>query len=112
MALYLALLSRGVVTVLLAAGLLTLLLFVSFDLDRPTRGFITIPATPLVALRASMELPPAAEAPADGAVEERYVAVAVLDASIVRTIMSRITATIARMIAAQIAVQKNSSIVR
>ena len=35
MALYLALFSRGVVTVLLAAGLLTLLLFVSFDLDRP-----------------------------------------------------------------------------
>ena len=64
MALYLALLSRGVVSVLLAAGLVTLLLFVSFDLDRPTRGFITIPAAPLVALRASMELPPAAEAPA------------------------------------------------
>ena len=63
MALYLALLSRGVVTVLLAAGLVTLLLFVSFDLDRPTRGFITIPAAPLVAVRASMELPPAAAAP-------------------------------------------------
>ena len=58
LALYLAILSRGVVTVLLAAGLLTLLLFVTFDLDRPERGFITIPATPLVALRASMELPP------------------------------------------------------
>ena len=40
MALYLAVLSRGVVTVLLAAGLLTLLLFVTFDLDRPARGFI------------------------------------------------------------------------
>ena len=63
MALYLALLSRGVVTVLLAAGLVTLLLFVSFDLDRPTRGFITIPTAPLVAVRASMELPPAAAAP-------------------------------------------------
>jgi hypothetical protein len=63
MALYLAILSRGVVTVLLAAGLLTLLLFVTFDLDRPTRGFIKIPAAPLIALRASMELPPAAEAP-------------------------------------------------
>jgi len=60
MAFYLALLSRGVVTVLLAAGVLTLLLFVSFDLDRPTRGFITIPSAPLVALRASMEQPPAA----------------------------------------------------
>jgi len=63
MALYLAALSRGVVTMLLAAGLLTLLLFVTFDLDRPSRGFITIPAAPLVALRASMELPPAADAP-------------------------------------------------
>ena len=63
LALYLAMLSRGVVTVLLAAGLLTLLLFVSFDLDRPTRGFITVPAAPLVGLRASMELPPAAAAP-------------------------------------------------
>jgi hypothetical protein len=61
MALYLAALSRGVVTMLLAAGLLTLLLFVTFDLDRPQRGFITVPAAPLVALRASMELPPAAD---------------------------------------------------
>jgi hypothetical protein len=63
LALYLAMLSRGVVTVLLAAGLLTLLLVVTFDLDRPARGFIRIPATPLLALRASMELPPAAHEP-------------------------------------------------
>jgi len=62
MALYLAALSRGVVTMLLAAGLLTLLLFVTFDLDRPHRGFIRISTAPLVALRASMELPPAADA--------------------------------------------------
>ena len=48
---------------LLAAALLTLLLFVSFDLDRPARGFITVASTPLVALRASMELPPAADPP-------------------------------------------------
>jgi hypothetical protein len=60
MALYLAALSRGVVTILLAAGLITLLLFVTFDLDRPERGFIKVPAAPLVALRASMDLPPAA----------------------------------------------------
>jgi hypothetical protein len=60
MALYLGILSRGVVTVLLAAGLLTVLLFVTFDLDRPARGFITVPDAPLVGLRASMELPPAA----------------------------------------------------
>ncbi len=63
LALYLAVLSRGVLTVLLAAALLTLLLFVTFDLDRPARGLITIPDTPLLQLRASMELPPAANAP-------------------------------------------------
>ncbi len=60
LALYLGVLSRGVVTVLLAAALLTVLLFVSFDLDRPARGFIKVPEAPLVSLRASMELPPAA----------------------------------------------------
>ena len=63
MALYLALMSRGVVTVFIAAGMLTFLLFVTFDLDRPARGFITIPADPLISLRISMELPPAAGAP-------------------------------------------------
>ena len=63
MAVYLAMFSRGVVTVLLAAGLLALLLFVTFDLDRPTRGFIKVPDTPLTAVRAGMELPPAADAP-------------------------------------------------
>ena len=60
MAFYLAMLSRGLVTVLLAASLLTLLLFVSFDLDRPTRGFINVPDAPLVSLRTSIDLPPAA----------------------------------------------------
>jgi hypothetical protein len=59
-AFYLALLSRGTVPLLLTAGMLTLLLFVSFDLDRPTRGFIEIPTAPLDALRQSMQLPPAA----------------------------------------------------
>lgn len=63
MAVYLAMFARGVVTVMLAAGLLTLLLFVTFDLDRPARGFITVPDAPLVALRAGMELPPAAGTP-------------------------------------------------
>ncbi|HXV35155.1 MAG TPA: hypothetical protein VD769_14200, partial [Gaiellaceae bacterium] len=63
LALYLAILSRGVVTVILAAAFVSVLLLVTFDLDRPTRGFVTVPDTPLVALRASMELPPAAEAP-------------------------------------------------
>lgn len=56
---YLALLSRGKVAILLTAGMLTLLIFVSFDLDRPTRGFIEIPSTPLDALQHSMQDPPA-----------------------------------------------------
>ena len=45
------------------AILVTLLLLVTFDLDRPTRGLIVVPNTPLTALRASMDLPPAASAP-------------------------------------------------
>jgi hypothetical protein len=63
LAFYLALLGRGVLPVLLAASLVCLLLLVTFDLDRPTRGLITVPSTPLTSLRASMELPPAAAAP-------------------------------------------------
>ena len=63
LAFYLSILGRGVGTVLLAAGLVTLLLLVTFDLDRPRRGLIQIPDAPLVDLRASMELPPAASAP-------------------------------------------------
>jgi hypothetical protein len=63
LAFYLSILGRGVGTVLLAAGLITLLLLVTFDLDRPTRGLIQVPDTPLLNLRASMELPPAASAP-------------------------------------------------
>jgi len=49
---------------MLAAGLVTMLLYVSFDLDRPTRGLITVPNGPLVSLRASMIPPPAASGPA------------------------------------------------
>jgi hypothetical protein len=60
---YLAILGRGVLPVLLAAALVCILLLVTFDLDRPTRGLIKVPATPLTSLRASMELPPAAAAP-------------------------------------------------
>ena len=63
LALYLSILGRGPVTVLLAAGLITLLLLITFDLDRPTRGLIRIPDAPLVAVRASMTLPPAATGP-------------------------------------------------
>jgi hypothetical protein len=53
-----------VITVLLAAALVTLLLLVIFDLDRPPRGLIRVPDTPLTSLRASMTLLPAAAAPA------------------------------------------------
>jgi hypothetical protein len=53
-------LGRSVVPLLLASGLVTMLLFVTFDLDRPTRGLITIPDTPLAVLRESMNEPPAA----------------------------------------------------
>ena len=49
--------------VVLAAAFVSVLLLVTFDLDRPTRGLVTVPDAPLVALRASMELPPAAEGP-------------------------------------------------
>jgi hypothetical protein len=62
LAFYLAL-SRGVSTVVIAAAMVTLVLLVTFDLDRPTRGLITVPDRPLTSLRASMELPPAASGP-------------------------------------------------
>jgi hypothetical protein len=55
-------LGRSVIPVLLASGLVTMLLFASFDLDRPTRGFIEIPDSPLTTLRASMDQEPAADA--------------------------------------------------
>lgn len=60
--LYLSVVGRGLVPVAAAAILVSLLVLVTFDLDRPTRGFITVPATPLVAERATMSLPPAAPA--------------------------------------------------
>jgi hypothetical protein len=63
LALYLAILARGVLSVVLAAAFVSVLLLITFDLDRPTRGVVRVPATPLVQLRASMELPPAADAP-------------------------------------------------
>jgi hypothetical protein len=57
---YLAILGRSIVTSLLAAGVVIVILFVSFDLDRPQRGFITVPFTALVETRAEMDAPPAA----------------------------------------------------
>lgn len=64
LALHFATLGRGVAAVLVAALLVVLLLQVTFDLDRPTRGLIQVPATPLVDVATSMDEPPAAEAPA------------------------------------------------
>jgi hypothetical protein len=64
LALHLATLGgRGVFTVTIAAGLVILILLVTFDLDRPTRGLIRVPVSPLVQARAAMVPPPAASAP-------------------------------------------------
>jgi hypothetical protein len=63
LAVHISILGRGLIPMLSAAVLVTLLLLVTFDLDRPTRGLITVPATPLESLRASMALPPAASGP-------------------------------------------------
>jgi len=59
LALYLELIGRGVTTSLLAGAFVVLILYVSFDLDRPRRGFITVPNTALVSARAAMDAPPA-----------------------------------------------------
>jgi hypothetical protein len=57
LALHLAALGRGVRTVLVAAVLVAMVLLVTFDLDRPTRGLIQIPDESLTQLRTSMTLP-------------------------------------------------------
>jgi len=60
---YLALSGRSLTAVLVATIVVILILFVSFDLDRPRRGFIKIPDTLLVSTRATMNGPPAATGP-------------------------------------------------
>jgi len=60
---HLGVLGTGALTSLLAAVFVSLLLLVTFDLDRPTRGLLTVPATTLEDLQKTMELPPAADAP-------------------------------------------------
>ena len=60
LALHISLLGRGLAPLLVAAALVSALLLITFDLDRPTRGLITVPNTALVDVRASMALPPAA----------------------------------------------------
>jgi hypothetical protein len=54
---------RGIFMSLIAAGLVTVMLLVIFDLDRPRRGLITVPDAPLVAVRASMNTQPVATGP-------------------------------------------------
>ena len=61
--LYLSVLGKGLIPIVAAAVIVSFLVFVTFDLDRPTRGLIQIPATPLLAEKVTMSLPPAAAAP-------------------------------------------------
>ncbi len=63
LAAYLAIVGRGVLAVTLAAALLAFLLLVTADLDRPTRGMITVPDSALKNQLASMMKPPAAAGP-------------------------------------------------
>jgi hypothetical protein len=63
LALHLGTFDRPLPTVLIVALLVTLLLGVTFDLDRPVRGLIRVPASALVDERAAMSTPPAASAP-------------------------------------------------
>ncbi len=61
--LHVGLLGRSLIPLILAASLVTFLLYVSFDLDRPTRGYIEVPDAPLNALQASMHETPASGPP-------------------------------------------------
>jgi hypothetical protein len=63
LAAYLAIVGRGLVPVGLAAVLVAFLLLVIFDLDRPTRGWITVPDQVLKDELASMEESPAYAGP-------------------------------------------------
>jgi hypothetical protein len=63
LALHLGTFDRSLPTVLVVALLVTLLLGVTFDLDRPVRGLIRVPASALVDERVAMSTSPAASAP-------------------------------------------------
>src|SRR3954449_719287 len=63
LSLHLSTLRRGLAATVVAALLVTVLLVVTFDLDRPSRGLIRVPATPLVDVYRSMSAPPAADGP-------------------------------------------------
>lgn len=62
LALYLSMIGRGLTTTVVAAAIVLFILFVSFDLDRPERGYIRVPSTPLEDTRQVMDLPPAVPA--------------------------------------------------
>ena len=62
LAAYMTVIGRRVYAVFLVSTLVAFLLVVIADLDRPTRGMITVPDTPLRSQLATMELPPAAGA--------------------------------------------------
>lgn len=57
LAFYLTLLGKGLATSLITAVVVLIILFVSFDLDRPRRGFIKVPDAVLVQLRDSFDQP-------------------------------------------------------
>jgi hypothetical protein len=59
LAAYLAIVGRGLLAVFLASVLVAFLLLVTFDLDRPTRGLITVPDQVLKDELATMEKGPA-----------------------------------------------------
>ena len=63
LALYLSVLGKGLFPIIGAAVIVSFLVLITFDLDRPTRGLIDIPATPLLALKQTMSMPPAASPP-------------------------------------------------
>jgi hypothetical protein len=63
LAAYVSLVGRGLTGVLIAAGLVAFLLFVTADLDRPTRGPIQVPDAALTEQLESMRLPSAAAGP-------------------------------------------------
>jgi hypothetical protein len=63
LSLHLSTLRRGLAATVVAALLVTVLLVVTFDLDRPSRGLIRVPAIPLIDVYRSVSNPPAADAP-------------------------------------------------
>jgi len=59
LAVYLRVVGRGGVIAIVTATMISIVLVVIADLDRPERGFIHVPATSLDNVRASMQQPPA-----------------------------------------------------